>query len=297
MAYTRGKKWVFTSFDGAAPEFDERLMRFLCYQLETAPTTGRLHWQGVCHLKKGRTMDGAKKLITKNGQIETQRGTDSEATAYCRKPESAVVGTYCEFGSTERCEVKESAGCLDRALECADLKEVAEREPKAFVIYGRGLERLFNYRSEKRQFKTDVRIFWGPTGTGKSEHAAAELPDAYWVMPPRANGNVWWDTYAGEEDVIIDDFDPMDWSITYVLRMLDRYPLRIENKGGTCQFLAKRVIITSHYDPSKWWPTRTDEIMRRVRECIDCTGGIDRILRARADVMAITDVEQMLELF
>lgn len=38
-----------------------------------------------------------------------------------------------------------------------------------------------------------------------------------------------------------------------MLRILDRYPHRVEVKGGYVQFLAKRVVITSNIEVKKWY--------------------------------------------
>jgi hypothetical protein len=45
--------------------------------------------------------------------------------------------------------------------------------------------------------------------------------------------------------VIIDDFRPSQFSFQELLRLLDRYPHQVEYKGGTRQFLAKTIIITT----------------------------------------------------
>lgn len=44
---------------------------------------------------------------------------------------------------------------------------------------------------------------WGPTGTGKSMHVRSTYPDAY-----IKGNNIWWDGYAGEKEVIIEEFGP-----------------------------------------------------------------------------------------
>jgi hypothetical protein len=43
------------------------------------------------------------------------------------------------------------------------------------------------------------------------------------------------------------------------LRLLDRYPLQIQVKGATCEFLAKRIFITSPEHPVDIWRSRSEE--------------------------------------
>jgi hypothetical protein len=51
--------------------------------------------------------------------------------------------------------------------------------------------------------KLENEYHWGVTGAGKSRQARDRFPDAY-----IKSNNVWWDGYAGEETVIIDELGP-----------------------------------------------------------------------------------------
>lgn len=111
-----------------------------------------------------------------------------------------------------------------------------------------------------------VDVYWGPTGTGKTRKAFEECPQAYW----KEKGD-WWDGYTGEESVIWDEF-ANDIPITSLLRVLDRYPLRVPIKGGFIQFQAKRIILTSNIPFDEWYPNAKDEhkaaLRRRVTNLV-----------------------------
>lgn len=88
------------------------------------------------------------------------------------------------------------------------------------------------------------------------------MPNAYW----KPYGE-WWDGYDGHEDVIIDDFYGwLKWS--FLLNLLDRYPLMLPNKGGYCECKIKRIIITSNKSPEEWYPSKEDKtpLLRRIDE-------------------------------
>ena len=51
-------------------------------------------------------------------------------------------------------------------------------------------------------FRSEVTVIWGETGVGKSRWASETYPDAYW-KPPNSK---WWDNYAQEEVIIMDEF-------------------------------------------------------------------------------------------
>lgn len=58
----------------------------------------------------------------------------------------------------------------------------------------------------------------------------------------------WWDYYQHEDTVIWDDFRGCDYNLSEFLKLLDRYPYKIEYKGGMCEFNSKSIILTSNKD-------------------------------------------------
>jgi len=89
-----------------------------------------------------------------------------------------------------------------------------------------------------------------------------EFPRLHWTT------NKWWEGYDAHENVIIDDMRGDFCKFHELLRMLDRYAYRIETKGGSRQFRAKTIIITSCYSPTEMFDTREDiqQLLRRIDE-------------------------------
>ncbi len=68
---------------------------------------------------------------------------------------------------------------------------------------------------------------------------------------------------------IIDDFRPEDFKFQYMLRLLDRNPLRAEVKGGFRQFKSALIIITCPKPPSECYADAgedIDQLLRRINE-------------------------------
>ena len=115
-------------------------------------------------------------------------------------------------------------------------------------------------------------VYWyhGATGTGKTKRAyevALELADGdgdiWW-----ANGSLkWFDGYDGHSVAILDDFRP-DWAkLWFMLRLLDRYPMRVEVKGGFRQWVADHIFITCPKPPEECYLEAgedIDQLLRRV---------------------------------
>lgn len=96
-----------------------------------------------------------------------------------------------------------------------------------------------------------VRGLWwfGPPGAGKSFTARAEFPDLY-----LKEQNKWWDNYAGQTTVLLDDFDKQGVCLGHHLKIwLDKYPIRGEIKHGTVALVYTKFIITSNYQPEDLW--------------------------------------------
>ena len=57
------------------------------------------------------------------------------------------------------------------------------------------------------------------------------------------------------------------------LRICDRYPLRVEYKGGMTQFVSKTLIITSNREPRDWYKCECDvsALYRRINQYLILT--------------------------
>lgn len=148
-----------------------------------------------------------------------------------------------------------------------------------FATYLRNYRGISQWRilnTVPRSEKTRVIIFHGPTGTGKTRAAIDMCPEAYLFSPDSNPAGVgWWDGYGGSRDVIIDDFYG-GLRFSFMLQLLDRYPLRLQTKGGSVPFVASRIVITSNKHPADWYsydkfgPHAWPAFDRRLDAIYDC---------------------------
>lgn len=267
---SRFRAWVFTWFEveKRPEEIFEGLYKYLIYQTEVCPTTGRPHLQGYIIFNNAR----GRRSLQRYGRTihwEPRGGSHQAAVDYCSKAESRMQGP--EYRHVERGDPP-SQGKRNDLLAVkeiidggGDMRAVAEANFGAYVRSFRGLERYRNMvQVRSRNWFTKVHIFWGESGTGKTRRAHAEAgPDAYWVMKPNG-GSFWMDGYDGQPHVVIDEF--YGWITRDTLqRMIDRYPLMLPTKGGAVPFLATNIWITSNKDPKEWYPNvgLPEELRRR----------------------------------
>ena len=141
--------------------------------------------------------------------------------------------------------------------EGGDDEEIADMDFKMFLQHHKSISVYRHMKSPKRRTKTQVVVIHGETGSGKSMFVSNLFGSdtdnkVFWKRK-----GVWWDGYKGQDIVVIDEF--YGWiPFDEMLRLLDRYPLTVETKGGCQNFNSKIVFITSNKHPSEWYSRSWD---------------------------------------
>lgn len=238
--------WSFTSFDESPPTFNEENTRYMCYGIETCPTTGKKHYQGYVYYNSQRTFSAVKKSIGLKAHIEPSIGDADSNVKYCSKE-----GKFFEFGSKpkqgKRVDLDEVKANLINGKTTVD--EVILNAPETYHQYGRTLDKIEDIVL-RRKFRTEMTEgiwYWGDTGVGKS-HKAFEgfSTTTHYVVP---NDNGWWDGYRQQDIVIINEFRG---EIKYkeLLDLCDKWPKTVPRRNREpMPFVSKRIIITSSLRP------------------------------------------------
>lgn len=114
-----------------------------------------------------------------------------------------------------------------------------------------------------------AKVFWGPSGVGKTRRAWEEAK-ALGPVYIKTGTHKWWDGYRGEKFVIIDEFDGMI-RLTNLLTWLDRYPCRVEYKGGSSPLLATHFWVTSNLPLEEWFPDAKPDQVAALRRRVKVT--------------------------
>lgn len=215
-------------------------------QAEKGTSTGYDHWQVFVGFGRPVRLAHIKWFFSRECHAEKSRSVAAEE--YVWKEETRVEGTQFEFGKK-----KVQRSCV----KDWDVIKASAMEGNFDTIPADIYVRCYNQlkRIEKDHLvptagERMVYCFWGDTGTGKSRRAWDEATfDAY----PKTPTSKFWDGYNGQENVVIDEFRGQI-EISHMLRWLDRYPVIVENKGGSLVFKAKKIWITSNLNPRDWYP-------------------------------------------
>lgn len=284
------KHWCFTynnpTLDELAvlAELESIPFEYCVFQLETGEN-GTPHFQGYVIWKSQQRLSALRNLMGAHVHWEIARGTPSQNRDYCTKNEGRI-GEFCESGEFPKTAPGKRT---DLALLHSRLQNgltTAEYVSEFFSTFARYPRLVENYvsASVKARDPSQPISSWllvGPPGLGKSRLAG-------FLGRRLADGRVfrhclgkWFDGYRGEPTILLDDFCGSSLPFTQFKHLLDRYPVRVELKGLSCEMAATNFIITTNYEPKEWWKAE-----------VTGTHGVSAILRRIGKVLAFCGPNQ-----
>lgn len=260
MSRSRGwcftiNNWTHEDNDQVSDLFNVTGARYVIWG-EEGKTTDTPHLQGFVYFNNPFRLQGVKKLLPR-AHLEPMKGTPAQAAEYCRKEaDFQFLGeepiSSQEKGAKEkrRYEIAwEQAQAGDLELIDADIR---------VRLYGTLKKIRADYQPTPAN--VDVFDFWwfvGESGTGKSHTARAENPGELYLKEP----NQWWDGYAGEDVVLIEEWGKQHFHLADKLKKwADHYPFRCEVKGACLVIRPKKLIVTSNYTIEECFPCEGDHL-------------------------------------
>lgn len=250
--------WCFTVHEHRSIILDlPEGVQYLVYQ-EEMPESFQVHIQGYVQFERRTYRDSCVERLKQWFQaaagphVEKPRGSSDEASAYCQKEETRLSGPY-EFGQMvphagARGGRSDLLAVKKKIDEGATMKRIAEEHFGDFVRHERAFRSYKRLIVEPRNEALEIYVVIGPSGCGKTRWVRETFPDAYWHP-----GGKWWDDYDGEKVIVFDEFYGHKMSFSQLLQVLDRYPLRVETKGGSAHCAATTFVFTSNQDPQDWY--------------------------------------------
>lgn len=266
------KRWSFTLNNPGdrRPVWNEREMDYLIYQLEEGEEHTP-HVQGYVRFKNRKRMRGVLDALNLHGvHVEAAIGTEQHNHDYCSKQEGQLEppmehGSYDPGNGTQgrRTDLKKA---IDMIKGGSNMRQIAEENPEVFVKYGKGLRELQTIlQVPPREREINVRIIWGPTGTGKTHYVMTNFEDVFVVAPGRSP----WDGYTGQAVVLFDEFDDALWPLPEMLKILDKWRYECSARYYNKPALWNTVFLVSNSDPQNWYkfspPAQRDAFFRRIR--------------------------------
>lgn len=242
---------------------------FSVFAKEIGEECGTPHIQGYAYFKSAIAFTTMKRLFPRANFKSPPKGTPQQNLTYIEGPYDDGEGKIKPYnpdaviqGECPRQGTRSDLSVVKEILaDTGKMRDVVLAATSYQSI--RHAEVILKYHETPRTWKPVVEWFYGSTGTGKSKTAYEILGDDTYTCMSTAK---WFEGYDAHENVLIDDMRKDFCKFHELLRLLDRYALRVEGKGGSRQFLAKHIIITSCYHPSAMFDTREDvhQLIRRI---------------------------------
>lgn len=267
------KTWKFTLFDYV--ESDEKLIADWdktrsAYGREICPTTGRRHLQGHITFKRAYRLTGLKKIHAK---MHWEKAICHDWN-YELKEKDYVIDDRRKQGS--RSDILDAVETLkDKGIDTMKIEH-----PVEYIKYHSGFEKLNLSICKQRDTKPNVYWLHGPTGSGKTRWVWDNFDDVY-----TKDSSEWWDGYCQNDCILIDDYRG-GLRLNYLLQVLDRYPMRVQIKGGYTQLNSPNIVITSCKSPEDTYRNcdeNIDQLLRRIDEVRFVTVTVTEVVKGNTD--------------
>lgn len=206
---------------------------------------GFRHYQVLFTFTSKKSLRAVRTVLPATGHYELSRC--SAANDYVWKTDTRI-GEPFEFG--HKPIQRNSMESWDQVRSLAQSGDLQSIPSDIFVRYYNNLNRISADFVQPLAVVRTCSVFWGKTGTGKSRSAWDRAGDDVYSKDPRTK---FWCGYRGQRTVVIDEFRG-GIDVAHLLRWLDRYPVRVERKGGSYPLMADTFYITSNLHPKDWYP-------------------------------------------
>jgi hypothetical protein len=244
MEEKRGRNFVFTCNNYTDAD-EDRLKgldtKYICWGREVGES-GTPHLQGFVTFPNAKKFKQVIKLMP-GCHIEIAQ-TIEPAIAYCRKE-----GVFFEQGTKPMNQADKGLKGKEhweQVLSSAKQGNLDDIDAKTLISHYGTLKQIAkDYATKPPDLEECCGLWlWGEPGTGKSYSARNDYGDYY-----LKETNKWWDSYQGEDTVIVDEVELMTGKIMghYLKKWADRYSFDAEVKGSKLIIRPKRIIVTSNY--------------------------------------------------
>jgi len=255
--------WCFTwnNYTSADEEYLNGLnAQYIIYGKEVGET-GTPHLQGYVYFESRKTYTAVIKLL-RGCHVQERKASDLNDTIdYCKKDRDFVeIGkrpvkdqkARAALGGAAKAAAKRE--CI-RLAELGQMEKLKEDHPADYLQYKGRLESLFIPINKPIDGTLQHEWWVGTTGTGKSRLLWELYPNHF----PKKKSK-WWDGYARQEVVAIEEWSPDNKHTSSALKeWADRYPFSGEVKCGIMHGLRPtKLIVISNYTIEQCFDRRED---------------------------------------
>lgn len=258
--------------------FDQDFLKYACFQKEKGEKTGTLHFQFFVDFKNARTFKWVKENLPYGCHFKPMRSTKTHCRDYCTKQDTRVSEKYYEIG--EFIEERQRTD-LSKILELMKLglsfSQVQSVYPTQCIMYKRQLmdylQSLHNDTNKTKFRDVKVCYIYGAPGVGKTKYVYDKV-GAENLFTVDMYDNSMFTHYDNENTLLLDEFTGKI-DITYLNKLLDRYPVQLRGLNTVKYAGYENVYIVSNLSLKSLYkneqseqPTIYNALLRRIGKII-----------------------------
>lgn len=265
---SRSRSYCFTSFKDTVL-YDGDSINYICWGRETCPDTGKPHLQGYVEFPRGVTLSRAKAILRDPVvHLERRKGSQKQAIDYCRKDCNGDQShLFFEFGERKQQGARRDIDLVrDIVKGGGGMRKILDEAVNYQTLCIAKV--ALTYMEVGRDEPPEVFWYWGATGTGKTRAVVDGTdPSELWFCngPSAKGGKLWFDGYDAHPVAILDDFRPTWCGLSFLLRLLDRYRMKVEVKGGYRSWRPSKIYVTCPKPPSECYLEAGEDIAQLER--------------------------------
>lgn len=223
---------------------------------------GTKHLQGFISLAQKKRFNYVKEMVSSRCHLEKTKGSPAQNRSYCTKDGEYREFGRCPGGKGKRSDIQQLVSSIK---DGASYNEIRDQYPQLYLRYEKAINKWIQDLQQPRNWVPEVNVYWGKTGTGKTRSVYEFIkPEEIYKHP----GSGWFDGYTGQKVALFDDYNGGEFKLTYLLQLLDRYPMRVPVKGSFVNWIPRHIFITSNKPIEQWYPNCSEEHLNALKRRI-----------------------------
>lgn len=186
-------------------------------------------------------------VMNYHGNYQSVRSVQN-VIRYCAKKDDYITN-FRDDEMQKFKKISKTEMAMREAMDGRALAEIIDENPTLLTMIGKIQKALTIYKSLKADPPKKKQVcgkwIFGPTGMGKSHFVREMHPEKDIYLKGR---HKWWDNYAGQPIVLIEEMTPADsWMFAHLLVWTDKWEFNAETKGDGIVPKFRKLYITSNY--------------------------------------------------